>query len=252
MQEGWYLEIIGDCTDLVTIINEIKTNYFQCLKLDEHYFITSSQFDQCKNPEDVLCKGEEIVKLINGIAEINLKLNGKIKILGITKIDETNKNKVINYRDNYLQCSCIVRTELNDETKDENSLNRWIELAQQNENIKKVFKLLNYGLKSYVNMYRIYELIKRDLGNTYCNDLDIDNDQIKRFTATANRPDASGELARHGYMSGKPMKQKPMSLSEANAFIYEMIYKWIHYRLSNQEGAKGTVPVAGDTSDNSQ
>jgi hypothetical protein len=231
MQEKWYLEVEGDCTVLATIINGMKTNYFHCLKFNERYFITSSQFDQYENPEDVLHKGEEIVKLINGIAEINLNLNGKIKVLGIAKIDEMNENDVMSYRSNDLRCSCIVKTELNDKSKDENSLDKWVKIAQQNENIKKAFILLNYGLNSYVNMYRIYELIKHDLGNSYCNILGIDNDQIKRFTATSNRPDASGESARHGYMSGKPMKQKPMSLSEASAFIYEMIYKWIHYIL---------------------
>jgi hypothetical protein len=232
MQEKWYLEVDGDLADLVTICNS-KTNSFQCYKLDERYFITSSQFDQCKNPEDVLYKGEDIVKLINGIAEINLNLNGKIKVLGVTKIGKINGNKKISYRSSNLRCSFVVRTELNNESRDENSLIKWIEVAQQNENIEKVFKLLNYGLNSYVNMYRIYELIKHDLGNSFCNILGMDNVQIKRFTATANRPDASGELARHGYMTGGPMKQEPMSLEEASAFMYENIYKWIHYRLSN-------------------
>ena len=43
-------------------------------------------------------------------------------------------------------------------------------------------------------MYRIYELAKHDLGNSYSDILGINNSQIKRFTGTANRPDASGEL----------------------------------------------------------
>ena len=231
LSEKWYVEVDGETVDLEKLVAiQIKTK-FQFIKIQDRFFIRSGSFNDCEYIEDVLKQGEEIIKVINGISEVNLGLNSKIRILGATIIDEEVKNIVKNYREDCFNATISIRTELNDESKPENSMENWIELSEIDENIRKVFRLLNYGLDSFVNMYRIYEIIRNDLGKSYLKILEIDKSEIDRFTGSANRPDASGELARHGYLPGEPMKQPPMRLGEANNFVYEMIYKWIHYKL---------------------
>lgn len=130
-----------------------------------------------------------------------------------------------------MDTSVIIQTYLNNIQNTNNSISNWFELSEKCNNIKTVFRLLNYKLDSYVNRYRIYEIIKNDLGKSYLRILEIEKAEIDRFTGSANRPDASGELARHGYLPGEPMKQTPMSMNEAHSLIYGMIYKWVHYKL---------------------
>lgn len=229
MSYEWLLEIEGEINVLEKLVNTDFKGIFLFLNLDEHFFIKSNEFDNCENLEDVLKKGEEIVKLINGVAEINPNLdNKKIRILGVR---EKNENK--NYRQECLEASLIVQTDLNSVQNLNNSILNWVELSEKCENVKAVFKLLNYKLNSYVNMYRIYEIIKNDLGKNYLDILKIQPSDIDRFTASANRPDISGELARHGYLKGEPPKKNPMNINQAYNFIYNMIYNWIHYKLKS-------------------
>lgn len=231
MSSKWLLEIGGKIDNLERM-TEIKfKGKFQFLKLKGRFFIKSEGFNECECVEDVLRQGEEIIKIINGIAEINLSLSSKFEVLGATVIDEEMQNIVSNYRQNSFSGVVTIRTELNNENKAENSLENWIELSEIDENIRKVFRLLSYGLDSFVNMYRVCEIIKNDLGKSYLRILEIEKREIDRFTGSANRSDASGDLARHGYLPGEPMKQSPMNISEAYDFIYQMIYKWIHYKM---------------------
>ena len=231
MSEKWYIEVDGETGDLERLVAIQIKNKFQFLKIQDRFFIKYKKFDDCEHIEDVLRQGEEIIKIINGISEVNLGLNGKIKVVGAIIIDEEIKNIVKNYREDCFNATISIRTEINDESKPENSIENWIELSETDENIRKVFRLLSYGLDSFVNMYRIYEIIRNDLGKSYLKILEIDKSEIDRFTGSANRPDASGELARHGHLPGEPMNKPPMRLGEANNFVYEMIYKWIHYKL---------------------
>jgi len=231
LNEGWYLEVDGKLDDLEKLVAIQMKSKFQFLKLQERFFIRSGSFNDCEYIEDVLKQGEEIIKVINGISEVNLGLNSKIRILGATIIDKEVQDIVRNHRQNSFKGIITIRTDLNNENNPENSLRNWIELSEMDENIRKVFRLLSYGLDSFVNMYRVYEIIRNDLGKSYLRILEIDKSEIDRFTGSANRPDASGELARHGYLPGEPMKQPPMGISEAYDFIYRMIYKWIHYKV---------------------
>ncbi|MEA1961904.1 MAG: hypothetical protein U9N81_11660 [Bacillota bacterium] len=205
MSQKWLLEIGGKIDDLERMIGSKFKGKFQFLKLNNRFFIKSEGFNECEYVEEVLRQGEEIIKIINGIAEVNLSLSSKIEVLGATVIDEEMQNIVKNYRHSSLEGVITIRSELNNENKPENSLENWIELSEIDENVVKVFKLLNYRLDSFFNMYRVYEIIKNDLGKSYLRILEIDKSEIDRFTGSANRPDASGELARHGYLSGEPM-----------------------------------------------
>lgn len=233
MRENWYLEIDAEMEDLEKITSIKLEGKIQFLNLNERFFIRSDSFEQCKNLEDVLRQGEEIVKVINGIAEVNLNLSSKISILGATKIDSETQDIERNYGQSSISGELCIVTDLNDSENTKNSLENWFRLSEKDENVRKVFTLLNYGLDSYFNMYRIYEIIKNDLGKTYLETLKVNKEDIERFTGTANRPDASGELARHGYMAGSPMNKPPMNLNEAYRMIYNMIYRWIHYKIEN-------------------
>ncbi len=59
-------------------------------------------------------------------------------------------------------------------------------------------------------------------------------DKISQFTHTANSQSALGDDARHGVDRNDPPKE-PMSLSEADALIRNLLQKWLQWKCEEQK-----------------
>lgn len=227
---NWAVRLIGEEDDLRNLmsLNNPQLSIFY----ENGYYMRSCIFDEYQQPDDVYNKASQYLRIINGIASINLNLQKVISLDSIVRLDEENRIlRTFNSSD--LLGQCCVRTSLNNKNLENNQVARWINLAVNNENIAKVFRLISYGLNDFVNFYRIYEIIDNDMGKSLPSEWAISNDQIRRFKRTANHPESCGDLARHGVMSTQPVSN-PMSVGDAYCFIYEIVYQWIHYHLSRQ------------------
>lgn len=100
---------------------------------------------------------------------------------------------------------------------------RWLEVLLKNKHCLDAFRL--YAAKPYdwVTPYKIYEIVKED-GAPITNW--ISKNQKKRFTRTANSPEAVGlENVRHGKRFAPP--PKPMSIQEATRLIGIILEHWV-------------------------
>jgi hypothetical protein len=71
----------------------------------------------------------------------------------------------------------------------------------------------------WIELYRVFEVVRDSVKpNRLVNTGLASADDLKGFTASANRPDVSGAEARHARMSGEPPMQH-MSLPEGRQFI---------------------------------
>jgi hypothetical protein len=109
-----------------------------------------------------------------------------------------------------------------------NYLYKWFEMAKTDELVLRVLLFLSFDSKSWVGLYRIYEVIKSDcLKNNWINKATSD-----RFTHTANSYKAVGIYARHGSTKHEPPKD-PMSLEEAQSIIDDLVKKWLMVRVTD-------------------
>jgi hypothetical protein len=106
----------------------------------------------------------------------------------------------------------------------------WLEASRNDSNIAKIISLFNNDL-DWVNLYRIYEVIRDDCGGEKdLRDLcGISNSQLTQFTRTANHPEVTGITARHGSLSSEP-PTNPMLLEEARQFIKAIMDCWITHK----------------------
>lgn len=224
----WLVRLAGDNDELKLLGDKINFPHLSLVNYNDSYFLVCEAFKGIEKPEEVYPIAENYIKMINGIIYLNLGLNYPLRIIGLAETDDTGELTGLETFNSDLECSMYIRNKINDENREENSIRNWMEIALNNDNVFKVFRLLSYGLNDFVNTYRIDEIIKNDVGPDYLTQLGIDNNEHRRFTGSANHPGVSGDLARHGFMSGKPRTLKPMSMLEASSFIYNMIYKWLH------------------------
>ena len=108
------------------------------------------------------------------------------------------------------------------------SLRTSFNLTGLDKSVDKVLRLLGDDDLSWVNLYRLYEIVRDDIGGEkaivsrgWCQPEDL-----RLFRWTANHPEASGDAARHGSRSESAPKQ-PMELSQAQTIIKTMVQKWL-------------------------
>lgn len=93
-----------------------------------------------------------------------------------------------------------------------------VPLALKNIAVAKVLRLSNREM-DWVNLYRIYEIIKEDAGIKTTPEVD-------RFKGSANNSFVTGDNSRHGKIKSKEPK-KTMHISEAEQFIKRISRKWM-------------------------
>ena len=103
------------------------------------------------------------------------------------------------------------------------------QLAASDAAVAKVLRLQSdEGAKSWVGLYRIYEVVEADVGGqaALAKRRWGSASDLKRFKHSANSVTVAGDAARHGRESEKPPKH-PMSPDEAAAYVGYVLQAWL-------------------------
>jgi hypothetical protein len=101
---------------------------------------------------------------------------------------------------------------------------QWLRVGDTDPDAREVLSIWGGRPHDWVNLYKVYEIV-RSRADVKSSGWASDN-ELTRFTRTANHPDAAGQGARHGRMSADP-PPKPMSLSEADALVGRIVIAWL-------------------------
>lgn len=103
-------------------------------------------------------------------------------------------------------------------------------VALHDHNVAKVLRLQEHK-KDWTNLYRIFEIIKDDIGGKEIISRKWAKvDEIKAFTGSANNPNVSGDDSRHGPLKGERPK-KTMGITEARFLIAGITRKWLRHKM---------------------
>ena len=81
------------------------------------------------------------------------------------------------------------------------------------------------------DLYKIHEILLDNVPGFYQRGW-VTKDQISTFTASANRKEVSGDLARHARLKGDPPK-RTMTLVEARQLIGSVVTAWLDWLRSS-------------------
>lgn len=107
----------------------------------------------------------------------------------------------------------------------------YVALAVANPDVREVLTILGRTDQSigWVDLYKIYEIVRDALGGSQPALIATgwtNEHNLKAFTGSANRPDVSGNGARHARQPGGPPK-RTMDLATAQGYIREMARSWM-------------------------
>ena len=105
----------------------------------------------------------------------------------------------------------------------------YMQLAQTHPDVAEVLDLLGNAdpAPGWAELYKVHEILLDNVPGFYQRGW-VTRDQISTFTASANRREVSGDLARHARLKGDP-PTRTMTLGEARRLIGALVTRWLDW-----------------------
>ena len=217
-----------------------SSDEFSLIPVNSEYYLTSSRWESLTNESDVYCEATKPLQEISAIARIHFTGFPLLKPDIICKVDEEGKlhrRVALSATLRVDSSSFSIQLEGGQDIIPIFEFDSWMKLAEEDEIVKNVFRQITDFEHNWINLYKVYEIVKKDAGKK--NKIDrieqwITKKKIRDFKQTANSQSAIGDDARHGVDQNDPPKE-PMSLSEADALIMNLLKQWLQWMCEQQK-----------------
>ncbi|MBD1907234.1 hypothetical protein NDI37_08275 [Funiculus sociatus GB2-A5] len=235
----WLVLLEGKESHLRSLTQLLRSPEWSVIKEEGSYYLSSSRFDLLTDDIEMYACATELLTLINGVAMFYFGDFKPFTLDVIVRVDENGK------RHPEVLLSAIWTIEgfgfdiEGDESEDfyqhPSDLETWATIADQDEKVKKVFRIWTKREHDWVNLYKIYEVVQDDVGSRITEDGWATKKKTECFTRTAQSPDAIGDDARHGVEKSSQPPKSPMSLLEAQRLIIVIVRKWLGWKSKEQK-----------------
>jgi len=223
----WYVVIIGDNFDLEDLSKSLNSPEYYITKKGEDYILKSTHFNSLEDVDDVRNKANEILSLINGSAWLVIEMRKPLEEVRVCRVNDDGKTECsVVFSDSArardrVKGGLITKDGEVQETYQADPIQKCIFTAKDDVNVYKVLQLLGDHPKNLVNLYRILEVVAKDVGGIpkIVEKGWATNRAIKRFKRTANY------VTRHGIET--ELLKNHMTPSEAESLIKTIINSWI-------------------------
>lgn len=237
----WKIQLLGDILDLQFLQQHFNEFNIRVLKgcQDNEYFYESDSFKSSLTPNEVLKNAENELLILTGILRLEGRGLRALQAGAVFKATPSGQTEIfLNIVETaHVRAECSVSLQTSDpeghitQSVIQNiprSL-RLVNLAESTPAIAKALRLIGAkGAKSWVELYRILEVIIDDVGGSKQLELTglCSAKDLARFKHSANSVAVAGDAARHGNEDTQPPR-RPMSIEEAQAYINYVLESWI-------------------------
>lgn len=228
----WEVEVTGD-RDALRLFREVMTTAeFDLREADGQFFLRMGDLDHLTEAGVVRSRARNIVRAMSGGARLILGWSAPMAVGNVWRRHPDGR------RDVFLEAEAIalkarvmpVTVRLAGAGGDEEVHHpgdpalRWLRKSQEEEPVGRVLRLLSEPDLSWVELYRILEIVLDATGGNVDEWASVS--AVKRFKRTANSVGAVGDLARHGRERTEP-PPKPMSIKEAQELVLRIVRLWM-------------------------
>lgn len=238
---AWQVQVLGWASDLEHLARHFASTPQRVLQ-DERgggFLYESDSMAACSKSEDVLKLANQELRVLSGALKVTRDSPESLRAGAVYKRNALGGRDVFVHIHEKLNVRVEVGEALITITDSEGNVvirpappPRTVAIAQlalADSSVAKAMRLLaSADHKSWVGMYRLYEVIEVDVGGeqalkksgwgSACD--------LKRFKHSANSVKVAGDAARHGKeVSAPPMH--PMSCDEAAAYVNHVLQSWL-------------------------
>lgn len=237
---GWEVSVQGRDSDLRYLARHFTAPPVVVVKQDDQdgYVLRLDEFSGCNDDGEVLAAADRQIVRLSGIIKIRRGTGDSIRAGHVLRRHPGGRKDVfVRLEGAVVRCEVgVVGVGVSDSegrpvpqpvvaSREE----RLFALCCGDPAVDKLARLMAAAdSESWVGLYRRYELIEADSGGQraleardWCASADFG-----RFRHSANSVTVAGDGARHGKETTAP-PSKPMTLEEANAFVCDLMEKWL-------------------------
>ncbi len=226
----WWVELIGSGFEL-SILGQLRSTY-SIENEGQRWFLVQEESNDIGR-EEIRTKAQDLLDLLNGA----LVTTGLPPVKIGDKIGRYQEDGArIQMHLVVLPMSLSVRPTVWTATEEEaykkslaDSVSERLTLAGEDATVNKVLHMLNTDFLSWTQMYRVYEIVKKD-ANIIKFGWATDK-QLSNFRHHANDPRATGSDSRHGVHNSPDPPGEPLSFTEANTLIRRIASEWVKTKL---------------------
>ena len=239
MLTRWQVEIQGSWADLEHLTSYFTSAPFVVWKDDRGAgcLYESETFAECSTSEQVFDQAEKELLLLSGVLRLLCDSSGALRTGAVYRANAAGGRDILVHIAEAVQVrdeAKIVSAKVTDSQGNVVSIplprtTMVYRLAWKDLAVAKVMRLLaSPDCKSWVNLYRIYEVVEADVGGESLLQKQAwgSSRDLKRFKHSANSVTVAGDSARHGKEFASPPPW-PMSISYADDYVKCLLHAWL-------------------------
>lgn len=202
---------------------------------DNEYYLWSSQFQNIDQSGEVQKAGEQIVRIVRHLGELDSLRVSDLEVPRVIEIQEDGSERKIVHLSASATATATASARVSIDGEElppkAESTYEYTQLALNDTKVQELIELRDNG-DHWVNLYRIYEYIEDNVdvqGNITSQEWWPES-EIGRFKRTANSPEAIGHEARHADENIDREPPDPMAHAEAKSLIDDLIHSWLEHR----------------------
>lgn len=236
MENRWYIQITGTESDISDVERSLKTYMWKLYRDKDGVYLTSNNLNDISDAVEVRSLAEEFIDTLNGAISYIYDDYEPIRYQSTIEYNKITGQRIVSIGPVSMSFKLRMRATLTIKGQNEpmeTSVEKWLKVSKKSEAVRSV--LHYYNNPNWWNLYKIYEVIKEDLGG----DAKIRSKQfatkkeISSFTGTANSRLLLGDEARHADSKNQG-PQTPINLAEARRWIKNLSQKWIDEKLNKK------------------
>ena len=199
---------------------------------DGTYFLRSPELRTELGSEEIRGRAAALVRSVNGVGRLRRPDHRPVRPHALAYAHESGERQVFSWESAEMRFKGsvvsmkVTHRDGTDEYLDVDvePATAWLK-ASRDPDVTEVLGLLSTFPLDWMSLFKIFEIIRPEaLAAGWCSKAESSS-----FRAGANRPEVSGESARHARMGGDP-PARWMTLEEGRAFIVELVRLWLDTR----------------------
>lgn len=226
----WKLGLTGDNFDLLFLAERFAPDPLVA-RDGEEWFLSATEIDNAQTSGEAHTAGAAVLARLNGIARLSDRRHKSVSLSGrVVDSEDGSASAVVLAGTVGLRArvSAVVVTTGNEDEKPRIPTEaKLAEIAHADREVARVVVLLDRDAPDQDRLWRVFERVRDAVGgeDQMINTGLASKTEMRAFRAWANRPDVSGELARHEVSPGQAPR-RTLSDGEAWEFIKRVVMAW--------------------------
>jgi hypothetical protein len=234
LEPGWWARLHGEQLDLQALLTSVALEGLQIRRRDDQYYLHSDDFDGIDASEAVERRAEEIVRVLNGAAQIHYGTHRPVRVGGVVSVTETGAMNAFVH----LSGSIMARGRLSATLSvggapvaptGPTEVQQFTVAGLADEDAERALRIFGRDDVDWRDLYFIFEIVEASVGGAMYDKGWATRAEVSRFTHTANSPTALADEARHGHERAQPPAD-PMTFEDASELVRRLLRAWLTER----------------------